>query len=244
MKRLLTLLAVSACVALPARASDLKSDVAEAVGAWKIAYDAPDRGPTTSLIVLGRQHEELDAWLVTEDGWQPFDDVQLSGDAVQLSIKPEQYYGDVTAKLEARPSGPGACQGTIAYDEAAGQSGTIRFVGEQLKPESFEQASTWRLHFASPDGVQRRPLVTVVEARGKLYGWYSDADYELPATSVTIDGRNVTMKATAKTRDGEKVDVTFHGVLDGDAVSGTAKWSTKNDSGSFAFAGEQVKKSN
>lgn len=72
-----------------------------------------------------------------------------------------------------------------------------------------------------------------------MVAWYSSADDELPAKKVTVNGDRIEMSLSTITADGENIDVTFLGVLNGDRVSGDVDWSTEGDSGSFPFQGER-----
>ena len=78
-------------------------------------------------------------------------------------------------------------------------------------------------------------LVTVGD---KTYGWYSGKEFELPIMQVSTEGGKLVMSVTATTEDGAKVEVTFRGTVEGDRVSGNAEYETRDDAGSFAFAGK------
>lgn len=234
-----SMIAVFALAVQTADKVDVREVSKEIVGAWKLDFQTPEYEQRTPIAIVGRQHEEMVAWYVGEDGIEPFTKVQLADDALHLTIRPKEYYGDVTAKLVARIVEPGACAGTIEYAEVGGDKGTLEFTGKKIAIDSFEEVQEWELDFVSPDGEQRRPRITAVMHEEKLYGWYSSDDYELPAKKLTNDGDEIVMEISAKTPDGEKIDLTFRGMLDGNRISGDAEWKMEYETGSFPFSGRQ-----
>ena len=97
--------------------------------------------------------------------------------------------------------------------------------------------TTWNLSFVTPDGQQHNPTVTVVSTGSKYYAWYSGKDHELPAFKLSVDGDRVEMKLSAETAEGEKVDVTFRGTVNGDKIAGSAEYDVEGESGEFSFKG-------
>jgi hypothetical protein len=236
----MNLFSIMAIFALAAPATgqvDVKEVSKDVVGAWKLDFMTPEYERRTPIAIVGRQRDEMVGWYVGAKGIEPFSKVQFAEDALHLTIKPKEYNGEVTATLVARLEKPGASAGTIEYADISGDKGTIKFTGKKITLDSFEDVFEWELDFVTPDQIQRRPRVTAVMHEEKLYGWYSSEEYELPVTKLTNEGDDVVMELSAKTADGEKIDLTFRGVLGGNQISGEAEWKMEYDSGSFPFTG-------
>ncbi len=75
--------------------------------------------------------------------------------------------------------------------------------------------------------------------KARLDGWFSGKDHELPATKLSKNGDEVVLSMTAKTEEGEHVNVTFRGNVDGDRVSGKASYELGGETGDFPFTGKR-----
>jgi hypothetical protein len=213
--------------------SDLDKDV---LGVWKLEFTTPDGVDRDPAIVVGRQHEKYVAWYVSDSGPEPFKDVRLEGDALVGKIVPKEQSG-VTVTLKAELKAEGKCAGTGSYVDQYGDSGSWSFTGKRINPSSVGEVAKWNLSFVTPDGEQRKPTVTVVSTGSKYYAWYSSKDFELPALKLGVDGDRVEMKLSVETREGDKVDVTFRGTVEGDKIAGSAEYDAPSESGEFSFKG-------
>ena len=178
------------------------------------------------------------AWYIEEDKPVSFKDVCLKDDAVVATVKPKEYRDELTVTLEARLEKDGVCCGKAEYAFDGGDLGDWEFTGERLRWSDFDNVTQWNLAFTTPDYERHNALVTLVSVGEKIYGWYSGKEFELPIMQVAIDGPKVVMSVTTKTQDGDKVDVTFRGTVEGDRVTGNAEYITGGDTGSFAFSGK------
>jgi hypothetical protein len=229
---------VLACIALPAvvgRAGAREQDK-DVLGVWKLEFTTPDNVDRNPTIVVGRQYEKYVAWYMSDHGAEPFKDVRLEGDALVGKIVPKEQ-SDVTVTLRAELKEENQCAGTGSYVDQYGDSGSWNFTGQRLSPSDFGEVTTWNLSFVSPDGQQHRPTVTVLSTGADYYAWYSGKDHELPAGKLRVDGDRVEMKISAETAEGEKVDVTFRGTVDGDKIAGTAEYNAQGETGEFSFTG-------
>ncbi len=239
--RLFLSMVALALLAVPANADEFDSAVKEVVGVWKLDFVTPEGDRLTPMVVVGRQHQELVAWVADEEKGklQAFEDVCLKDDSVVATIKPKEYGGDVTVTLEARLEEKDACCGKAKYALGNGESGTFDFTGERIPVSKLDDVSQWDVSFETPDFEQHKALVTLVTVGEKEYGWYSSKDYELPILEAKTDGDRVVVSLTAKTVDGTKVDVTFRGTVNGDRVEGTAEFNLDGETGDFNFSAKQ-----
>ena len=236
---LLSLFAASVVAATAVAGPDVKEAAKEIVGAWKLEYTTPDFERRTPMVIVGRQHEELVAWYLGGNGIENFTKVKLQGKSLHLTIVPKEFGGLMAAELEAQLTEKGACAGKISFANPGGESGTLDFSGKRVALETLDDVSKWDLKFVTPDGIERCPLITVARHRDRLHAWYSSEDFELPASKFTLEGDKAIMEVTAKTDEGRKIDVTFHGTVEGDRVRGTAEWKMRDDSGEFFFTGRR-----
>lgn len=210
----------------------------EILGPWKLEFTTPDYVKHTPTVLIGRHYRELVAWSVEEDEPEAFKTVQLEDDALVLTIRPKER-DDVLVTIKATLETEGKCIGEGTYMTDDGESGGWDLKGKRVSPAEFDETQKWQLDFVSPDGEQHEAIVTVVSKDEKHYGWYASKDHDLPATKVTVNGDNVSLSVTPKTREGDSVDVTFRGTVSGDRVTGTAEYDLDGDTGSFSFKGER-----
>jgi hypothetical protein len=237
MKKILSL-AASILLALPVAA---QSDDAmkEIVGVWQTKFTAPDGAERSPYVVIGRQHQELVAWAVESGEPERFKNVKLEGDTLVLTLRPREA-SNVTVTLKATAESDGVCVGTGVYTTDDGDTGSWQFRGKRLSPSEYGETQEWQLNFVSPEGDRYEVAVLAVSVDGKLYGWCKTAEYELPATKLALDGNRVTLSVSAKTRNGEEVDITFRGSLSGDSIRGEATYEVNGESGSFPFQGRRA----
>lgn len=240
MKRIVMLTAIACSVwtswAAKVHANEMDQYI---LGAWKLQFTAPDGEQHAPVIVVGREYQKYVAWYVANDTPQPFQNVQLDSETLKGTIQPSEHPG-ITVKVAARSTGADQCAGTASYRSSDGDTGEWNFKGERLQLSSFDETSTWKLNFTSPDYEQHTPTITVVSHNGRWYAWYSGKNHELPARSVRVDGNRVEMKISAQSPDGPRVDVTFRGTVNGDSVRGEAEYQLEGDTGSFPFRGQRV----
>jgi hypothetical protein len=230
-----------ACFLMPALVKADSSDVdRKIVGAWKLQFTTPDGVQRTPFVILGRQYSTYVAWYIGDKQPEKFRDVQLKGDTLVGTINPQEHPG-ITVTLESKLQGENQCVGTATFRSSDGQdTGQWTFRGQRMTPSTFDEATTWKLNFVTPDNQKYEPTITVVTEGGKMYAWFSGRDHELPARSITVQGDNVVMSMTAETPEGAQVDVTFRGTVSGDEVKGMAEYRLGNDSGSFPFLGKRA----
>ena len=236
--RLFLSMVALALLVLPASANELEPVAKDIIGVWKLDFTTPDGVKRTPLVIVGRQRQELVAWLVEKDKPEALKDVCLKDDSVVATFKPKEHGGKLTVTLEARLEKEDVCCGKAKYAFEDGESGSWEFTGKRIPVSKFEKAARWNLSFTTPDYEQHDALVTLVSVGDKEYGWYSGKDYELPMLEVSTKGGELVMSVTAKTEDGEKVEVTFRGTVQGDHVEGAAEYFLEGDSGVFAFTGD------
>lgn len=233
--RLFLSMAALALLALPASANELESAAKEMVGVWRLDFTTPDGERRTPTVIVGRQRQELVAWVVEKDKPEAFKDICLKDDSVVATFKPKEYGGELTVTLEAKLEKEDVCCGKAKYAFDGGESGSWEFSGKRIPVSELEKATQWNLSFTTPDFEQHDALVTLVSVGDKEYGWYSGKDYELPILQASTKGGELLMSVTAKTEDGAKVEVTFRGTIQGGRVEGAAEYSLEGDSGVFAF---------
>ncbi len=240
MKRFVTLIAL-VCMTIPAVALQADtSDVSkQIVGAWQLKMTTPDGEHREPIVLIGRQYDAYVAWYVGNDGPEAMKNVQLKNDLLVGAIEPKEQPG-MTVTLEARLQGEGACEGVGKYKSTYGDSGNWKFSGKRLSSSSFDEVSTWKVGFVTPDYEKHTATVSVVAKGDQFYAWYSGKDHELPARAVQIDGDQVTLKLSAETRDGAKVDLTFRGNVTGNTVKGNAEYELEGDTGSFPFTAKRA----
>jgi hypothetical protein len=206
------------------------------LGVWQLEFTTPDGMDRNPTIVVGRQYEKYVAWYVSDQGAQPFKDVRMEGEALVGKIVPKEQ-SDVTVTLKAELKSENECAGTGSYVDEYGDSGSWNFTGKRLSPSSVGEVTTWNLSFVTPDGQRHDPTVTVVSVGSKYYAWYSGKDHELPASKLSVDGDRVEMELAAETAEGDKVNVTFRGTVDGEKIAGSAEFDMQGETGEFAFQG-------
>ncbi len=239
MKRIATL-TVLACITLPAVAlqADTSDIDKQIIGVWQLSMTTPEGENREPIVLVGRQYDEYVAWYVGNDGLEAMKNVQLKNDLLVGTIKPKEH-PDVTVTLEARLKGEDACEGVGKYQSPDGDSGSWKFAGKRLSLSSFDDVSTWKLSFVTPDYEEHAATVSVVSKGDDYYAWYSGKNHELPAQEVKVNDDQVTMKMSAETRDGTKVDLTFRGNVDGDEVKGNAEYKMGGETGSFPFTAKR-----
>jgi len=231
-------MATLALMALHADASEVKSAAKEIVGVWKLDFVSPEGERLTPMVVVGRQRQELVAWVAENEELQAFEEVCLKGESLLATFKPKQHGGDVTVTLEASLERKDICRGEAKYATQGGDSGTFDFTGERIPASKMDGLVRWDLSFVTPDFERHEALVTLVPVGDKEYGWYSGKDYELPILKASSKDGKLVMSVTAQTEDGGKVEVTFQGTVEGSRVKGTAEYKMEGESGSFAFSGK------
>lgn len=240
MKHWVSMIAL-ACFVFPTamtRADSGKMDT-RVLGPWKLQLTLPDGEQQEQIVLLGRQYDEYRAWRVGKTGLEPFLNVKLDEDVLTGNIKPKDAPG-ITVTLKAQLDGESRCKGTGRYHSEDGDSGEFSFSGERINPASLDDVSQWKLQFVSPDDETHKATLTVIEHGDKLHAWYSGKDHDIPVSEITVDGNRVTMKVTAVTRDGSKVNVTFRGTVDDQTVTGTVEYQLDGESGTFSFSGKRV----
>ena len=231
---------VLVCLAMPGvvradSASDLDQHV---VGAWTLELTDPEGVQRTPMVIVGRQYEKYVAWYIGEGEPEAFQDVQLKGETLIGSLSPKER-PDVKLTLEATWKGDGKCQGTAKYRDNQGHSGSFEFTGQRMAMSAFDEVSTWKLTFNSPDHEKHEPTITVVSKDGKRYAWYGSRDHQLPVRSLSVQDDTVVASLTAETREGEQVDVTFRGTVMDETVKGSVEYQVGSESGSFPFEGKR-----
>lgn len=237
-----TFVSIAACavVALPAAAADVDKAARKAVGAWQLEFTTPENDQRTPIVIVGRQRDELVAWYVAEAEPEEFSEVKLDGEDLQLTFRPAKFQGEIPVTFASRLQESGACAGSIEYETNDGDSGSFDFAGNRIEPSDFDNTTAWSISFVTPDGAPREARVTALTKGNETYGWYSSEDYEIPAKKLTKEGDSVVMSMSVKTEEGETVDVTFRGTIDGDNISGDAEYSIRDESGSFPFSGKRA----
>ncbi len=194
----------------------------------------------TPLVIVGRQHEDLFAWHVSEKGKiEVFKKVRLVDETLLLTIVPKSQGGAVTVTFAAQLEKENVCNGEAKYTSDDGDSGSWKFTGKRYSAYDFDDAEKWNISFMTPDYEEHEAVVTVAADGEKLYGWYSSDKYEVPAKKVVMEGNEVSMSITVKTQDGATIDVTFKGTLDGGLVEGEAEYDLEGDTGTFTFKGKR-----
>ena len=239
MKRIATW-TLLACIALPVftlQADNSDTDK-QIIGAWQLKMTTPEGETREPVVLVGRQYDDYLAWRVGEDGLEALENVQLKNDVLVGTFKPKEH-PDVTVTLEARLTGEGACEGAGKFKSTDGDSGAWKFTGKRLAPPSTYDVSKWKLDFETPDYEQHSATILVMAQGEDYHAWYSGKDHELPAREVKVDGDRITMKMSAKTADGAKVQLIFRGTVDGDVVKGNAEYKLDGDAGSFPFTAKR-----
>lgn len=241
MKKIVWFVALFCCLAAPAWAATVEEAMPDVRGAWQLEFTSPDGVQRQPIVIVGREYQQLVAWYVEEDG-KPvaIDSARLDGETLVLSTRRQQAEGDMKITLRAQLAGADKCRGEGTYELlSAGDQGNWSFSGRRIQPGEFDATETWKVSFMTPDGERHEAEVMVMEKSGRHYGWYSSKDRELPATSVSLQGERVTLSLSAKTADGDRVDVTFRGNVMGDRVNGTAEYNLLGETGSFPFQGQR-----
>lgn len=238
--KLFVSLVLCAFVALPAVAADVDTIPEEVFGAWQLEFTTPEYEQKSPVIIVGHQRKELVAWYAAEDELQAFSEVELEGEELRLTFRPEKYDGDVLVTFSGHLKEDGVCEGDIDYKTNDGDSGTFEFAGKRIELPEFDKTTVWGISFETPDGEQREGRVTALTKNSKTYGWYSSEDYELPAKKMTQSADKVVMSLSMKTKDGETVDMTLRGTVEGDRISGDIEYSLNGETGSFAFTGKRA----
>jgi hypothetical protein len=231
---------VLACLAMPALAkADSASDLDQhVVGAWTLQLTDPEGVQRTPMVIVGRQYDKYVAWYIGKDEPEAFQDVQLKGETLVGSLTPKER-PEVKVTLEATWTGDGQTRGTAKYRDDQGHSGSFGFTGQRLPMSAFDEVSTWKLTFNTPDYEKHEPTITVVSKDGKMYAWYGSRDHQLPVRSLSVQNDTVVASLTAATRDGEQIDVTFRGTVTDDAVKGKIEYRFRGNSGSLPFEGKR-----
>ncbi len=240
MKRF-AMLTVVAGLVFPALAQADTSEVdRQVLGAWQLKMTTPDGESRSPIVIVGRQFSKYVAWYIGDQGPEAFQNVVLKGESLTGTLKPAEHPG-VEVTLESRLTADNQCTGTAKFrGQNGGDAGSFNFKGERMPLSSFDEVSTWKLQFTSPDNEKHDATITVVAKGGKHYAWFSGRDHELPARSISIDGDKVVATMTAETAEGAKVDVTFRGTVSGDQVRGTADYSVEGQTGNFPFEGKRA----
>jgi len=240
MKRF-AMLTLAACLIMPALVQADTSDAdRQILGAWQLKLTTPDGESRSPIVIVGRQFSKYVAWYIGDKEPQAFQKVELKGDTLVGSLNPQEHPG-VEVTLESRLTAENQCAGTAKFrSKSGGDGGSFQFKGERLSLSSFDDVSTWKLQFTSPDDEKHEATITVVAKGGKHYAWFSGHDHELPARSISIDGDKVVATMAAETAEGAKVEITFRGNVSGDQVQGTVDFSVEGQSGSFPFAGKRA----
>ena len=235
MRRFATMIAF-ACFAMPVAAGEAGSKETDqsVLGVWQLQYTAPDGAQHTPIVIVGRQYDNYLAWYLADKEPQAFQDVQLKGDKLVGTIRPQEHAG-VTVTCEATLKAEDQCAGVATFRTAGGDTGSCKFAGQRMKMSSFDEVMTWKLEFTTPDNEKHSATVTVVTKGGKHYAWFSSKDHELPARDISIQGDHVELKVEAETREAAKAEVTFRGTVSGDQVQGTAEYKVGGESGTFPF---------
>ncbi len=242
MKRLVMMTIALACLALPAVADEAgtKEVDQQVLGAWRLAFTAPDGVHRNPVVVVGRQYKSYVAWYLADDVLQPFQNVQLQGDRLVGTITPKER-PDVTVTCEATLKATDQCEGKATYRTKDGaDTGQWNFTGKRIPVSSFDEVMKWKLNFTAPDNHAYEMMVTVARMGDKMYAWFSGEHYEMPAQSVSLQSDRVEVKATAAAPDGGSVEVTFRGTVIGDEVQGEAEYRLTYSTGSFPFKAKRV----
>ncbi len=242
MKRLMMMALALAWLGVPGSTNPARADKADqqAVGAWQLDFTAPDGVHRNPIVVVGRQYESFVAWYVADGEPQQFQNVRLQGDTLVGTITPREH-PNVTVTCESTLKATDQCEGKATYrTKGSAETGQWSFTGKRILPSSFDDVTKWALSFTTPDHRKHEALVTVLSKSGKRYAWYSSADHELPARTLSVQGDRVDMKMVGETPKGTPVEVTFHGTIAGDAVSGQAEYRLDSDTGSFPFRAQRV----
>ena len=237
--KLFVSLVLCGIMALPAIGADIDEDSAEAIGAWQLDFTTPEGESKTPIVIVGRQRENLVAWYVGDDEPQDFSEVELDGEELRLTFRPAKFDGNILVTFVGHLTESGACEGDIEYETTSGDSGSFDFSGKRIKPSQFDFSTVWEISFETPDGEEHEAQVMAVGNNDKVYGWYSSDDYELPAKEMSKDGDEVVMSLSVKTEEGDTVEVTFRGTVDGDSISGDAEYDFQGQTGSFPFTGKR-----
>lgn len=240
MKRIAIFTAL-ACIALPvvalqADTSDIDKQI---IGAWQLKMTTPEGESREPIVLIGRQFDAYTAWYVGDNGLEAMQNVQLNDDLLVGSIKPQER-PEMTVTLQARLDGKDSCAGVGKYRSSGGDSGSWKFAGKRLSLSSFDDVSTWKLNFTTPEYESHSATVSVISKGGDYYAWYSGDDHELPAQQVTVNNNQITMKLSAATRDGTQVELTFRGNVNGDEVKGNAEYKLSGETGSFPFTAKRA----
>jgi len=241
MKRFLMWTAL-VCFAMPAwvRAESSDDLDRQILGVWTLELTDPEGVRRTPAVIVGRQYQKYAAWYISSDQPEAFRDVQRKGDILVSTIQPQEF-PNVTVTLEAKLTADDKCAGIATYrDNNDGDTGTFSFTGQRMTLSAFEDVTTWKLRFVSPDQEQHEPTITVVTKQGNMFAWYSSRDHQLPVRSISVQGDSVVVSMTAESAEGKPIDVTLRGTVTGETVTGTAEYRIGSDSGSFPFQGKRA----
>ena len=241
MKRLVMMIALIG-FGMPAVADDAGSKEVDqqVLGAWQLDFTAPDGVHRNPIVIVGRQYKSYVAWYVADGEPQPFKNVQLQGDKLVGTIAPQEH-PDITVTCESKLKAADQCEGKATFRNKDGSdSGQWSFTGKRMAMSSFDEVMKWELSFTTPDNESHKATVTVVSKSGKYYAWYSSADHELPARSISVQGDRVEVKMAAESQEGTPVEVTFRGTVVGDEVKGDAEYRINNETGSFPFQAKRA----
>ncbi len=235
------MLTMAACLVMPAWAqADTSEADRQVLGAWKLQMTTPDGQSRSPIVIVGRQFSTYVAWYIGDQGPEAFRNVVLKGESLTGTLKPQEHPG-MEVTLESRLTAENQCTGTAKFhSQNGGDAGSFNFTGARMPLSSFDDVSTWKLQFTSPDKEKHDATITVVAKGGKHYAWFSGRDHELPARSISIDGDKVVATMTAQTAEGDTVEVTFRGTVSGDRVRGTADYRVDGQTGSFPFEGKRA----
>ena len=111
--------------------------------------------------------------------------------------------------------------------------------GVVSKESDVDEVQQWHLEFVTPDGEDREAMITVVSKGEHVHGWYTSKEYDLPAQKMKVKGEHVELTLNTKTPDGQSIEVTFRGEVDGKQVKGTAEYDLEGNTGSFPFSGSR-----
>ena len=111
MRRLATMIAL-ACFAMPVAAGEAgsKETDQQVIGVWQLKFTAPDGAQHTPIVIVGRQYDNYLAWYVAGKEPQAFKDVQLKGDKLVGTIRPQEHAG-VTVTCESTLKAEDQCAG-------------------------------------------------------------------------------------------------------------------------------------
>jgi hypothetical protein len=179
------------------------------IGQWELTTTS-DRGTRTGMLTI---YPDLTGRYDLFGGEIPIKDLKFEAD--QLTFAIEMGFGDQTFKMEFK----GKVDGKTLKGQLTSSRGTSEVAGKKLeaaRPQTSSIVGTWEFTREAQDGTRRTTTLTI---KPDMTGTYKARDTEVPLTSLSVNGDQVSFKAMMKYNDTE-VPTEFKGKLEGGTLKG------------------------